>query len=100
MATARRTRVCFSPASRRPRCSNTLPELCMTTSLFRPFAISRFVILACCLESLRNQLHICLGRLYALRRFLLERMQHVRSVLELYGVHRPVGVPSIVLHDF
>ena len=27
-------------------------------------------------------------------------MQYIHSVLELYGLYRPVGVPSMVLHDF
>src|SRR5208282_5838713 len=52
IATARRTFVCFSPASRSPRSANTFPELRTTDSLFldtlfRPFAISRLVVLAC-----------------------------------------------------
>src|SRR5882762_242469 len=100
IATAKRTRVCFSPASGRPRSANTLPELLTTTSLFLSLAISHLVILACYLESPRNQFHIRLGRLYAFRRFLLERMQYVSSVLELYAVYSPVGVPSIVLNYF
>src|SRR6267154_4993763 len=67
MATASRTRVCFSSASRRPRSTNTLPELSTTVSLFFPFAISCLVILACCPEPSRNQFRICPGRPYALR---------------------------------
>src|SRR6267154_2792157 len=100
MATARRTRVCFSSASRRPRSANTLPELSTTASLFFPFAISRLVILACCPEPSRNQVRICPSRLYALRGFLLERMQHIRSVLELYRIYRAVGVTFVILDDF
>src|SRR6266496_1461517 len=40
IATARRTFVCFSLASRSPRSANTFPELRTTDSLFRLFAIS------------------------------------------------------------
>src|ERR1700693_3029845 len=100
MATASRTRVCFSPASRRPRSANTLPELCTTTSLCRPFAISRLVIFACYPKPSRNHLHIRLSRLYAARRFLLEGMQHICSLLKLYRIHRAVGVASAILHNF
>src|ERR1039458_2366917 len=100
MATARRTRVCFSPASRRPRSANTLPELRTIASLFLPLAISRLVIRARCLESPRNQLHIRLGCLYTRRRLFLERMQHIRGVRELYCIHCPVGLASVILHDF
>src|SRR5271156_1275330 len=100
MATAKRTLVCFSSASRRPRSANTFPELGITVSLFFRFAMSRLVILACHLQSPRNQFHIGLSRLYAFRRFLLERMQHVRSVIELHGIYRPVSVAFVILHDF
>src|SRR6266566_6299976 len=100
IATARRTFVCFSSASRSPRSANTFPELRATDPLFRPFAISCLVVLAGDSEPPRNQVHIALSRLSALRRLLLERMQHVNRMLELYHVHGPVSIAPVVGDDF
>src|SRR5260370_3164920 len=100
MGAAGRTFVCFSSASRSPRSANTFPELRTTDPLFRPFAISRLVVLAGDSEPPRNQVHIALGRLFALRRLLLERMQHVNRMLELYRVHGPVSIAAVVGENF
>src|SRR5271165_1895053 len=100
MATASRTLVCFSSASRRPRSANTFPELGTTASLFFPFAISRLVILARRLEPSGNQFHVRLGCLYSFRRFLLESVKNIQSLIELYAIYRTIGVPSVVLYDF
>src|ERR1700683_906743 len=100
MATARRTRVCFSLASGRPRSEKTLPELWMTASLLcLPFAISRLVIFTCRLEPSRNHFHIRMGCLDTLGRLLLEGMQNVRSFLKLHRIHRPIGVAPVILND-
>src|SRR6266478_2981715 len=100
IATARRTFVCFSSPLRSPRSANTLPELRTTDSLFRPFAISLLVVLAGHSEPPRNQLDVGLRRLSALRRLLLERMQDIDCVLELYRVYRPVRIAAVVRDDF
>src|SRR5271156_843445 len=105
IASARRTFVCFSAASRSPRSANTFPELRTSDSLFldslvRPFAISCLVILASHLEPPRNQFNIALGCFSSPRRLLLERMQHVNRMLELYRVHGPVSIAAVVGDDF
>src|SRR5260370_15241025 len=100
MATARRTLVCFSSASRRPRSANTFPELATTPSRLFPFAISRLVILAGRLEPSRNQFHVRLGRLYSFRGFLLKSVKNIESLVKLHGVHRTIGVASVVLYYF
>src|ERR1035438_837443 len=104
IATARRTFVCFSPASRSPRSANTFPELrtidsLFLDSLFRRFAISCLVVLAGHSQPTRDQLHITLGRLSALRRLLLERVQHINRMLELYRVHGPESIAAVVRDD-
>src|ERR1035438_7633300 len=100
MATASRTLGCFSSASRRPRSANTLPDPGITKSLFRPFAISRLVILARRFQPAGNQFHIGLGRLDSPRRFLLEGMKNIDGLAEFHGVHRTIGGPAVVLGDF
>src|SRR5271170_8394666 len=105
IASARRTFVCFSPASRSPRSANTFPELrtidsLLLDSLVRPFAISCLVVLAGYFEPPRNQVDIALGCFSSPRRFLLERMQHVNRMLELYRVHGPVSISAMVGDDF
>src|SRR5450432_1467785 len=100
MATARRARVCFSAASRRPRSAKTLPELGTTISLFFPFAISRLVILGGGFQSSRDQIHIRLSGLDSFRGLLLKRVQDVDRSLKLHRVVRPVCIASGVLHNF
>src|ERR1035438_1069269 len=99
IATARRTLVCFSSASRRPRSANTFPDPCTTKSLVLQFAISRLVILARGLEPVRNQFHVRLGRLHSPRRFLLEGMENIDGLAELHGIHRTIGISPVVLDD-
>src|ERR1700719_2083580 len=100
IATARCTLVRFSSALRSPRSANTFPELRTTDSLFRPFAISCLVVLAGHFEPPRNQVHVALGRLFARRRLLLERMQLVHRMCEHCRVHGPVSIAAVVRADF
>src|SRR5690348_7856762 len=100
MATANRTLVCFSPASRNPRSANTFPELRVTTVSCFPCAITNLVVFPGCAKPPRNQLYVDLGRLSALRRFFLKRMQNVNCPFKLHRVHRAISVRSIVLDNF
>src|ERR1035437_10853694 len=100
MATARRTRVCFSPASRRPRSANTFPELRATVSLFSPFTISGLVIVCSGPEPSGDQFHVRASRFFALRRFLLKCVQHIDSTLKLHRIDLPVSVAPVVRDDF
>src|ERR1019366_4289180 len=100
MATARRTRACFSPASRKPRSANTLPELRVTFSVLLPFAISSLVIFCRGFEPARDQFHVRLRRRPALGRFFLERVQHIDSMLKLHCVDGAVSIAAVVRCDF
>src|ERR1039458_10883655 len=94
MSTARRTRACFSPASRKPRSANTLPELRVTFSVLLPFAISSLVIFCRGFEPARDQFHVRLRRRPALWRFFFLRVQH----LDRLPIIHFVDVPPCFFH--
>src|SRR6267143_2277454 len=100
MATASLTFVCFSSALTTPRSAKTLPELGTTSGLFLVFGISHLIVRSGFVEPSTNQLDIFPCCLYAARRLLLERMEHVDSTLEFDRVNGPIGVCAMVLDHF
>src|SRR5438445_9568457 len=95
-ATASCTLVFFSSAAASPRSTNTFPELAITSLLV--FAISRLVVLLRQPQPSADQFDIGLGRFNAVRRFLLECMQYVNSVVKPHRVDRPICVAPEVFN--
>lgn len=57
------------------------------------------MILSGQIKPLADQMDIASGRSYARRRFLLEYVKHVDSVLEPDSVDGPVGIPTVVFDN-
>jgi len=49
---------------------------------------------------LLDQLNLALRRGDAFLRFLLKGVEYIDRIMESNGIHRPIGVPLIVGHDF
>src|SRR5437764_6346037 len=106
IASARRSFVCRSSASAKPRSANTLPVPRMIAS--SPwfvlsafcFAMAGLVILLCDLQSSFDQVDIQLGGLDALGRFFLKGVKHVDDLLEAHEVDRPVSLSVMVFDQF
>src|SRR6266508_5335250 len=81
------TRSLRSPASAKPRSTNTSPEPVSTFSRF--LAITHLVILARRLQAPPYQIHVRLSGAHARWRLLLKAVQHIHRLLEAHRVHRP-----------
>ena len=57
------------------------------------------MVFNCVLQSLRDQLSVCLRSCNPFRRFLLERMQNINGLLKPNRIHRPKRVAAEVLND-
>src|SRR5262245_46429328 len=99
MATARRTFVCFSSASRNPRSANTLPELRTIVVLLFLFAIANLVIFLRSFQPLADPFHVRQTGLHTFCRLLLEDVKHINCVLKSHGVNGAIRIAPMVFYD-